>query len=113
MSRRLRLLSLQLILVVAAMLGACKEEDPQVINKLDPLLKQQVDRLEGTMLSVILRVDEELTDDQNAVLSRHGVIVQSHIGTIYVCQIPLKAMLPVARESFVARLEAPKELKPF
>lgn len=113
MSRRLRLLSLHIVLLVATLLGACKEEDPQVINKLDPLLKQQVDGLEGTMLSVILRVDEELTDAQNDILSRHGVVVQSHIKTIYVCKIPLRAILPVARESFVSRLEAPKELKPF
>ena len=100
------------VLLIGLVAGSgCKEEDAEVINKLDPGLKLQVEQLERTMLSVILRTKAELDTSQQQTLESHGVTIQSHIGAIYVCRIPLKSILPVAREEFVVRLEAPKELK--
>ncbi|MDP7237165.1 MAG: hypothetical protein QGI34_10580 [Candidatus Latescibacteria bacterium] len=100
------------ILLVTGIGVGCREEDPEVINKLDPRLKIQIDKLENTRLSVILRTSAELTDAQLASLESYSVVIQSHIGTIYVCQIPFRSVMDVAREKFVVRLEAPKELKP-
>ncbi|SVB50871.1 uncharacterized protein METZ01_LOCUS203725 [marine metagenome] len=99
-------------LVVLLVLIACKEEDPVVINKLDPALKQQVEQMEGTMMSVILRTEAELSNGQESKLVSLGVVIQSRTRTVYVCRIPSKSILPVARESFILGLEAPKELKP-
>ena len=83
-----------------------------MLNKLDPRLKVQVEELEATMLSVIVHTNEEMNDKQIETLESHGVLIQSRVGTVNVCRIPLNSMLPVAREKFVVRLEAPKELKP-
>ena len=99
-------------LVVLLVLIACKEEDPVVINKFDPVLKQQVEQMEGTMMSVILRTEAELSNEQESKLASLGVVIQSRTRTVYVCRIPFKSMLPVALESFILGLEAPKELKP-
>jgi hypothetical protein len=100
-------------IVVLGLLGmGCREEDAKVVNKLDPRLKMQVEQLEGTMLSVFIHTAKELDEAQRRTLESHGVVIQSQAGTVYVCQMPLKGVLPVAREKFVVRLEAPKELKP-
>lgn len=98
--------------VMLLVLIACKEEDPVVINKLDPALKQQVEQMEGTMMSVVLRTQSEMSDEQESKLGSLGVIIQSRTGTVYVCRIPFSSILPVAREAFIMGLEAPKELKP-
>lgn len=82
------------------------------MNKLDPRLKMQVDRLEGEQLSVFLHAEKPLNDVQRKTLEAHGVVIESEAGALYVCRLPLKAVLAVARESFVIRLEAPKVLKP-
>lgn len=100
------------ILLIAVAVTGCREEDPDVINKLDPQLKMQVDKLESTLLSVLLHTSAELTDAQRKTLESHKVEIQSHIGAIYVCRIPFRNVMDVAREQFVVRLEAPKELKP-
>ena len=47
------------ILLVTGISVGCREEDPEVINKLDPRLKMQIDKLENTRLSVILRTSAE------------------------------------------------------
>lgn len=101
-----------LFLIVLMVVISCKEEDPDVINKLDPGLKRQVEEMDGTMMSVILRTEAELSDEQETKLTSLGVVIQSHTGTVYVCRIPFKSILPVARESFILHLEAPKEMKP-
>lgn len=107
----LRILSYTLITLLLFGSG-CREEDTKVINKLDPRLKMQVDRLEGELLSVFLHVEKSLNDVQRQALEAHGVVFESEAGALYVCRLPLKAILPVAREPFVIRLEAPKVLKP-
>ncbi len=113
MNRRFSVSAVYLLVVLLAAGFACRDEDPAVINKLDPALKKQVEDLQGTMMSIILRTEGELSADQTSRLEEHGVVFQAHTETVYVCRIPLKSVLPVARESFVQRLEAPKELKPF
>lgn len=90
---------------------SCREDDSRAMNKLDPRLKLQVQRLENAPVSVMLRVTAELDSTQLKTLERHGVTIQSHIGPVYVCQIPLRSILPVAREPFVVMLEAPKEMR--
>jgi type IV pilus biogenesis protein CpaD/CtpE len=92
--------------------SACREEDKNVVNKLDPRLKMQVEKLENAPLSVLLQTAQELSDEQRRALENMGVVIQSGTGTVYVCQIPLKSVMPVAREKFVLRLDAPKELRP-
>ena len=61
------------ILLVTGISVGCREEDPEVINKLAPRLKMQIDKLENTRLSVILRTSAELTDAQLATLESHSV----------------------------------------
>ena len=100
------------ILLVGLLTTGCREEEPDVINKLDPRLKMQVDQLAKTPLSVFLHTEAELTDAQQKTLVSHDVVIQSHVGTVYVCQIPYQSVMDVAREPFILRLEAPKELKP-
>ncbi|MBI4553649.1 MAG: hypothetical protein HY710_15395 [Candidatus Latescibacteria bacterium] len=107
----IRLAFLFLIIGVMGMFG-CREDESRAMNKLDPRLKLQVQRLENAPVSVMLRVTAELDSTQLTILARHGVTIQSHIGPVYVCQIPLRSILPVAREPFVVMLEAPKEMKP-
>lgn len=82
------------------------------MNKLDPRLKMQVDRMQGELLSVFLHASQPLNDAQRQTLDAHGVIIESETGALYVCRLPLKAVLPVAKETFIIRLEAPKVLKP-
>jgi type IV pilus biogenesis protein CpaD/CtpE len=100
------------ILLMTGIIAGCREEDPEVINKLDPQLKMQVDKIQNAPLSVVLRTTAELTDAQRKTLESYLVVIQSHVGTIYVCEIPFQSVLDVAREKFVVRLEAPKTLNP-
>ena len=100
------------ILLVSLLSAGCREEEPDVINKLDPRLKMQVDQVAKTPLSVFLHTEAELTEAQRNKLVSHDVVIQSHVGTVYVCQIPYRSVMDVAREPFIVRMEAPKELKP-
>jgi len=90
----------------------CREEGARTMDKLDPRLKMQVDRMQGETLSVFLHTTGKMDEAQRRKIETYGVVIQSNAGTVYVCRIPLRAIVPVVKEKFVVLLEAPKELTP-
>ena len=98
-------------------LSPAQELSPSnVPDKLDSRLLQQIRELEingkaDEKLDVLVRTVSEINPDQEALLKKKGVIINSKLGGILSADIPAGSVRDVAAFEFVLRIELAKKLK--
>lgn len=103
-----------LFLIVIFFLNGCKE--PKVEQKIDPNLKAELIRLKKTsqltrQITILFKVNEELTDLHYLILKKKGVKISANIGNIYTATIPAKSIYDLAKMRFIDYVQGQKRLK--
>jgi hypothetical protein len=89
---------------------------PAVQAKLGPRLLQRLGELETNgqvdqKLNVLIRTVSEINSDQEAMLLKKGVTINSKLGSIASAVIPAGSVRDVSALEFVLRIELAKKLK--
>ncbi len=112
----MKFMMMWIVPVLCLLLITCK--DPDVIKKLDAGLKVELKRRHETnqldeRISVVLRVNEEITDLHHQVLEAKGVKISANIGYIYTATLPAKQVYEVAKFRFVDYVQGQKKFRTF
>jgi len=105
---------LPVVLLFCFIFVFCKDLETE--KKIDPALKlylknqQNEDKL-NQPITIIFKVNEELTDLHLQVLRRKKVNVIANIGHIYTASLPQKNILALAKLKFVDYIQGSRKLK--
>ena len=110
-SRKYAFLLILLSIIVAT---TCK--DPEVEKKIDPNLKSELIKLQKTgqldqNITILFKVNEQLTDVHYIMLEKNNVEISAHIGNIYTAVIPARSVYDFAKMRFVDYIQGQKQLK--
>lgn len=113
MTLKLNTISLMLFVLIFCIVR-CK--DPETEKKIDANLKAELIRLKNTSqleqrITILFKVNEELTELHHAVLKKNGVEIGANIGHIYTGTIPAKSVYKFAKMRFVDYVQGKKILK--
>ena len=103
-----------IIVTTLVFIADCK--DPRVEQKLDSKLKTNLIRLKETSqlnkrITILFRVNEELTDLHHVVLKKRGVKIRANIGDVYTATIPAKSIYGLAKMRFIDYIQGQMTLK--
>ena len=103
-----------LIVVILILLIGCK--DPEVEKKIDANLKAELIKLKKTaqldkQITILFKVNEELSDLHQIMLKKNGVKITANIGDIYTGKIPAKSVYSFAKMRFIDYIQGQKKLK--
>lgn len=107
-------LSLLLILAPLILVTTCK--DPEVEKKIDPNLKAELLKLKKTdqldnNITILFKVNENLTEIHHIMLEKNNVVINANIGNIYTAVIPARSIYDFAKMRFVEHIQGQKRLK--
>ncbi len=102
------------ILLFSNLLCYCK--DPMVEKKIDLNLKTELIRLKKSsklneQITILFKVNEELTDIHHDVLNNNGVKIKTNIGNIYTATIPAKSVYNLAKIRFIDYVQGQKKYR--
>lgn len=94
----------------------CKEEDKQALQKVSPGLRSTLLNLEKTgdrekPITVVFRVNEDLTDLHYDVLKRKKVKIIANIGPIFTASLPAEKVIDLAKMKFVDYIQGERTFK--
>ena len=92
----------------------CK--DPEVERKIDANLKAELIKLKKEsnlekQITILFRVNEELSELHHIVLKKNNVQIGANIGDIYTAKVPAKSVYNVAKLRFIDYVQGEKKLK--
>jgi len=103
-----------LIILIFFVFVGCK--DPEAERKIDATLKAELVQLKQTSemkqpITVLFRVNEDLTELHHVVLKKNDVKIKANIGSIYTATLPAKSVYNLAKMRFVDYIQGQKKLK--
>ena len=92
----------------------CKDIETE--KKIDPNLKLRIKNLNETSqldqkLSVVFKVNEEVTDLHRQLLRKNEIKIIANIGPIYTASLPARKIYDLAKMKFVDHIQSSREYK--
>jgi len=102
------------VLICCLILSFCKEVE--IEKKIDPNLRLHLNNLKSASqldqkITIIFKVNENITDSQHQVLRKHEIKVVSNIGHIYTASLPARKIPDLANMKFVEYIQSSKKFK--
>ena len=105
---------ISLILLFCSTFFFCKDIETE--KKIDPNLKLRIKNLNETSqldqkLSVVFKVNEDITDLHRQLLRKNEVKIIANIGHIYTASLPARKIYDLAKMKFVDYIQSSREYK--
>ncbi|NOZ63099.1 MAG: hypothetical protein GXO74_15720 [Calditrichaeota bacterium] len=103
-------------LIIGFAFWGCKEEDQEAYQKVSPELRATLMNLEKTderkkPITVVFRVNEDLTDLHYDVLKKKQIKILANIGPIFTASLPAERVVDLAKMKFVDHIRAERTFK--
>ena len=103
-------------LFFALFLLNCKEEDKKALQKISPELRSALLDLNKTgdkqkRITVVFKVNEDLTDLHYEVLKRKKVKIIANIGPIFTASLPAEKVIDLAKMKFIDHIQGERTFK--
>lgn len=104
---------LLIVSLFVVLISGCKEDE---LRKVDPELRLTLKSLKeksqlDQQLSVMFKVNEDLTDLQLSILNKKEINIIANIGTIYTASLPAKRVIDLAKMKFVDAIQGAKQAR--
>jgi hypothetical protein len=106
--------TLLVLIICCSILSFCKEVE--IEKKIDPNLRLHLKNQKSASqrdqhITIIFKVNENITDSQLQLLHKTDINIISNIGSIYTASLPARKVLDLAKMKFIEYLQSPKKFK--
>ena len=103
-------------LIIGFALWGCKEEDQETYQKVSPDLRANLIDIQKSgdpdkLITVVFRVNEDLTSLHYDFLKRKKIKILANIGPIFTASLPAKQVVELAKMKFVDHIQGERTFK--